>query len=288
MKLGITNWDYIKAYPKAEAYRIMKSQGYDFADYQQFINTESNFFRSPLAQFEREIIEERKLAEDAGIAFSQAHGPWRHPTRDLDPADRAERMESMKRSIYGTAVLGCKNWVIHPLMPYGSGSPDHPEEVLEINRAFFSEICDYAKTMGITVCFENMPFLQLPLSSTAQIVSFVRELNRDNFKVCLDTGHSIVWGEQAADAVRLIGKELLTVLHIHDNDGSYDRHLQPEKGIIDWTAFAAALREIGFEGVCSLECAPIREKDHPELWREAELELANTAKRLFCSARVTE
>ena len=281
MKLGITNWDYIKAYPLEEAYRRLKSHGYDFADYQQFINTERDFFKSSLRTFENAIIEEKKIAEASGISFSQAHGPWRHPTRDLDPADRAERMESMKKSIYGTAALGCKNWVIHPLMPYGSGSPDHPEKVMEINREFFSEICDYAKTMGITVCYENMPFLQLPISSTASIISFVRELNRDNFKVCLDTGHSIVWGEQPADAVRLIGKDLLYTLHIHDNDGSYDRHLQPEMGIINWTAFADALREIGFEGVCSLECAPKRDPEHPELWDAAELELANKAQRLF-------
>ena len=281
MKLGITNWDYIKVYPAAEAYRIMKCQGYDYADYQQFINTESDFFKSPLAEFERAITKEKKIAADAGIVFSQAHGPWRHPTRDLAPADRAERMESMKKSIYGTAALGCKNWVIHPLMPYGSNSPDHPEEVMEINRNFFSEICDYAKTLGITVCFENMPFLKLPLSSTASIVSFVKELNRDNFKVCLDTGHAIVWGEQPSDAARLIGKDLLTTLHIHDNDGTADRHHRPEEGVINWTAFASALREIGYDGVCSLECAPLRDSDHPELWTDGELQLAATAKRLF-------
>ena len=281
MKLGITNWDYIKVYPVAEAYLIMKSHGYDFADYQQFINTESEFFKSPVAEFEKNIIEEKKIASDAGIIFSQAHGPWRHPTRDFEPADRKERMESMKKSIYGTAALDCKNWVIHPLMPYGSNSPDHPEEVMEINRIFFSEICDYAKTLGITVCFENMPFTKLPLSSVEQIVSFVRELNRDNFKVCLDTGHCLVWGQQPAVAARLIGKELLTVLHIHDNDGTADRHHRPGEGVANWNAFASALREIGYTGVCSLECAPLRDKDHPELWTAGELALANTAKTIF-------
>ena len=67
MKLGITNWDYIKVYPAAEAYRIMKGQGYDYADYQQFINTESDFFKSPLAEFERAITNEKKIAADAGL-----------------------------------------------------------------------------------------------------------------------------------------------------------------------------------------------------------------------------
>ena len=281
MKLGIGNTDYTRVYGNEDGYRLMKSHGYDFSDYQRFINTERDFFKAPLTEFEKALAEEKKIANDAGILFSQAHGPWRHPTRDLELSDRAERMESMKKSIYGTAALGCKNWVIHPLMPYGSDSPDHPDEVMEINRSFFSEICDYAKTLGITVCFENMPFLQLPISSTAQIVSFVQELNRDNFKVCLDTGHCLVWGEQPADAARLIGGDLLTVLHIHDNDGTADRHHRPCEGVGDWQAFAQALKEIGYTGVCSLECAPLRNKDHPELWTAGELALANTAKTLF-------
>ena len=51
----------------------------------------------------------------------------------------------------------------------------------------------------------------------------------------------------------MTGKELLRVLHVHDNDGHGDRHWLPYTGVIDWDDFSNALEEIGFEGSLSLE-----------------------------------
>lgn len=56
-----------------------------------------------------------------------------------------------------------------------------------------------------------------------------------------------------AAAVRKIGKEYLACLHVHDNDRSGDKHNIPFTGTTDWEDFAAALKEIGYDGVLSLE-----------------------------------
>ena len=56
-------------------------------------------------------------------------------------------------------------------------------------------------------------------------------------------------------------------LHIQDNDGSGDGHLIPGDGTIDWTAFLAVLRDVGYLGDCVLEAhhqsleAPDAERD---------------------------
>ena len=279
MKLGITNTSYTSPYGKAQGYEKMKAHGYDHADYQHLVNTENDFFTQPLPAFENALMEERKIAEDAGILFSQAHGPWRHPPREGTAEEIRIRIDEFKKSIYGTAVLRSPNWVIHPMMPFGSNTSERAEEMIETNRIAFREICEYAKTLGVTVCLENMPFLNLPIASVSTIVSFVRELGYDNLKVCLDTGHSAVFGDDLGDAVRLVGKDLLAALHVHDNDGKRDAHWRPgENGVINWLGFVSALREIGFEGVYSLECGPLRDKDHPETWEENELKLINTVK----------
>ena len=55
--------------------------------------------------------------------------------------------------------------------------------------------------------------------------------------------------------VRKMGSEI-KVLHVHDNTGDRDFHMWPTKGIIDWPGFMKALKEIGFQGVFSLETAP--------------------------------
>lgn len=279
MKLGIQNSEYTRTYGSAEGYKRMYAHGYRYADFQKLLNTEKEFFTQPLCAFETALKEERKIAEDAGILFSQAHGPWRYPPREQTEAEIKQRVEEFKKSIYGTAVIGSPNWIIHPLMPFGADTDEQAERMIEINREVFREICEYAKTMGITVCLENMPFLKLPIASVSSVVNFVREQGYDNLKMCLDTGHSAVFGDNLGDAARLVGKDLLAALHVHDNDGKRDLHWRPEEGVIDWYGFTSALSEIGFEGVYSLETGPIRDKEHPETWEQNELALIGTVKK---------
>lgn len=279
MKLGIQNSEYTRTYGTEEGYRKMYAHGYRYADFQKLINTEKEFFTQPVSALEKALTEEKKIAESAGITFSQAHGPWRYPPREGSAEEIRTRIDEFKKSIYGTAVIGSPNWVIHPLMPFGADTSERADEMIEINRTAFRGICEYAKTLGITVCLENMPFLNLPIASVGSVVNFVRELGCDNLKVCLDTGHSAVFGDNLGDSVRLIGKDLLAAMHVHDNDGKRDAHWRPEEGVIDWYGFTAALREIGFDGVYSLETGPIRDKDHPETWEKNELALINTVKR---------
>ena len=83
-------------------------------------------------------------------------------------------------------------------------------------------------------------------------VSFLA-VHSEYFKICLDTGHANFFDLSAGDAVRLLGKEYLYTLHIHDNDGNGDRHWEPFRGLIDWEDFCNALHEIKYEGVVSLE-----------------------------------
>ena len=90
------------------------------------------------------------------------------------------------------------------------------------------------------------------MSSTEKTLEFIRRINSDNFKLCLDTGHELSLGLSPAEAVRLAGKDL-QVLHVHDNDGNRDRHLIPGMGVADWMDFYKALNEVGFDGVFSLE-----------------------------------
>ena len=284
MKFGIQNTEYTRVYGLENGYGKMYAHGYRYADFQRFLNTEKEFFTQPLSAFEGALREERKIAEENGILFSQAHGPWRHPPRESTAEEIRIRIDEFKKSIYGTAVIGSPNWIIHPMMPFGSNTSERAEEMIETNRVAFREICEYAKTLDVTVCLENMPFLNLPIASVETIVDFVREQGYGNLKVCLDTGHSAVFGDDLGDAVRLIGKDLLAALHVHDNDGKRDAHWRPGEGVIDWIGFTAALKEIGYEGVYSLECGPIRNGEHPETWEENELKLINTVREHVNSA----
>ena len=279
MKTGIMDSAYLYLGSHAAAFERMKQHGYDCTDYQGLIDTDVPLFEEDAAGFERTLLGVRRDAQNAGIEIYQAHGPWRWPPQDSTPEEREERFEKMSRSILGCQILGCPNFIIHPLMPFGDWQDPEPEKLWEMNLEFFSRLCEVAKAHDTVICFENMPMLALSLSTPEQILRFVKMIDSPYMRVCLDTGHCSVFGQSPADAVRLFGKEYLRAMHVHDNDGRADRHMLPGQGVIDWEDFAKALAEIGCECPVSIETA-VSGKIPPDQRDAAERDLAGIAKRL--------
>ena len=259
----------------------MKEHGFSFGDF-GLTNTDAPIYRMSDDDARALIDGVLTLADAAGVQIWQVHGPWRFPPRDLTDEDRAERLEKMSRSIELCAMFGARYWVVHPIMPYGIEdiSLGRAEDTYRLNLEFMRHLLAVAKANGVTICYENMPFLGFSLSTPEQIMRVVEEIDDDHFCVCLDTGHVNVFeGLSVGDAVRRIGGKL-AVVHIHDNLGDGDRHLWPGEGTIDWTDFQAALDEIGFDGVYSLETLPKGEMTDGE-YDEKAAELGKLARALF-------
>ncbi len=237
----------------SENCRTIRKKGFDCIDYQHFVETETPLFELSPAAFRARLREERKIAEDAGLTVWQTHSPWRCPPRDLEAADRAERLDKMCRALEGSRELGAGYMAIHPMMPYGFGAPKDPAFFREINLEFFRTISEKGKAAGVVVCLENLPAPALTLGTPAEVKAFTEAMDTPWLRICLDTGHANTCAVGAGDAVRLIGKDLLAVLHIHDNDGTRDSHWTPGFGTVDWADFRAALDEIGFDGCINLE-----------------------------------
>lgn len=275
MPIGITDTSYGVYGPRGR-YDKIREDGYDCIDYQGFVNIETEFFGLADEDFARAIAEEREYIEARDLKVAQAHSPWRYPTKDADPEERSAWIAAMKKAIRGTHLLGATRFVVHPLIPY-QDCPDRPDEVIAMNEEFFATLADYAKDYGVTVCMENMPFEQYPLSTVEATCALVDKLNRENLKVCLDTGHAAIFDADVAGAVRYVGDRLCAV-HIHDNMGDTDSHLIPGDGVIDWDAFSHALGEIGFCGVVSIETSPKHGSFPKEQWHDREVLLSNIAK----------
>ena len=259
MKIGVS----IEPYGKAahcfgeEKFKKISSFGFSAIDY-NMSNTRNALYAMDDSEFEQKILAETAAAQAAGLEIFQVHGPWRSPPKDATVEDRREWMEIMKRSIYGTHLMGCKYWVIHPIMPYGPLDLDteYPQKTWDLNLEFMTELLQYAKEQDVTICLENLPMRKFSMAHPEQILKFVKTINDEHFKICLDTGHAALFPEVSlGDMVRKMGSEI-KVLHVHDNTGDRDFHMWPTKGIIDWPGFMKALKEIGFQGVFSLETAP--------------------------------
>ena len=241
-------------------YLMLKSFGFDYYDF-GMLNTDAPLYSLNDEEFDKYLTDQKALAEKAEVKIWQVHGPWRYPPKDVTVEDRAERLEKMKRSIKGAAVLGAKYWVVHPIMPYGVKdiTTGETEKTHALNLEFMKELLETARKENVIICLENMPFTEFSLSSPTEIADFIYEINDPSFQMCLDTGHANVREDwlTPADSIRKYS-DIIKILHVHDNMGRNDQHLAPFHGTIDWKDFGKALNETKFDGVISLETAPNR------------------------------
>lgn len=245
--LGYSRWNNDK-------YRKLKEHGFSCIDF-EMANTDSFLYIQDQEEVEKILLAEKQLANESGVEFYQAHGPWRYPVKDYTLEDRKERMEKMQKSIRLSSVLGAKYLVIHPLMPFGVEHSSEKEkgETHNINIDFMSELLKTAKYYGVTICLENMPFIEFSLSKPADIYNIVKEINDENFKMCFDTGHAFVFNDlNIFDEIKKCCDEI-KVFHIHDTKYSLDLHMFPTFGNINWKMFSKTLKDIEFDGCFSLE-----------------------------------
>ena len=59
--------------------------------------------------------------------------------------------------------------------------------------------------------------------------------------------------------------ERIIALHLHDNDGSSDQHLNLGEGSLDWAHLGGRLLESGYKGVWSLEAISVAPADSDDL-----------------------
>lgn len=258
-KIGIRLSPYKQAfgrYGKGKFLKI-KEVGFDGVDYNIY-DTDVELYRMSDAELTEKIAQERADAEKAGIIISQVHGPWRWPVCDGTAEYRAERLQKMKKAVVITAMLGGKNMVVHPIMPFGTDDllEGMGDETQRLNLEFFKALVDFAAPYKVTVCIENMPMLNFSMARPETLLKFVKMIDHPYFKICLDVGHTALFPDLSiGDEIRRLGG-YIACLHIHDNMGDRDAHLPPSKGIVDWAEFFKALDDVGFDGVYSLETDP--------------------------------
>lgn len=254
MRIGVTSGTV--ACFGSQRYEKARELGLDAVDY-NFMDTTAPVYHCDENELAALMAAERALAEQSGIEFFQTHGPWTSPPVDSTEEERAANLAHMRRAIHATALLGAKHMVVHPVLPFGTREPEGVgEQTFAINVAFWRALMPTAKEFGVTVCLENMPFHHYSHAHPADILKIIRAVDDPHFAMCLDTGHVNVFPELNIYEEMLRAKDILRVVHIHDNNGQHDQHLLPYFGKLDWSAFGRAWRDIGFEGVFSFEAAP--------------------------------
>lgn len=108
----------------------------------------------------------------------------------------------------------------------------------------------------ISLEFCGVPTCSINQFGTAYEV--VKEVDLPNVGITLDTFHFHEMGSKLED-LKKADPEKIFVYHLNDCEdlpiGSCgdDKRLWPEEGVVDHASIAATLKEIGFDGVCTIE-----------------------------------
>ncbi len=123
--------------------------------------------------------------------------------------------------IYFAQNYGIKNVVAHIT---GGNNPPQMNEVGLNNILRILNVCE---ALDINFCMENT-------RRTDYIQYVFDNLKSDNLKFCFDSGHANAFTQNLETFPwHLMGNKLQCV-HLHDNDGISDQHLQPFAGNINW------------------------------------------------------
>ncbi len=206
-------------------------------------------------------------AEKHQIALDQMHAYIQADVASLDDARREHDMEAVIGDLKSCARLGIPVAVIHP---GGHGEISSYEELAQVNHRrleSFARLGGVCAEMGVKLAIENVPdhgggphghrrfggILE-------ELLELCEQVSPDCLGICLDTSHANWIGLDIPDTIKLCGDKLWA-LHISDNHGTWDDHLIPGYGEIEWGPVVAALREIGYDRPFNLEVPGARRGD---------------------------
>lgn len=144
--------------------------------------------------------------------------------------------------------------VVHPghLSPLGM---QLPEMAWRQNIEGLRAICDFADDFGIKIGVENMVNMQFILGKQpGEILGMIESLERENVGLTLDIGHANTNG-MVNEFVSDLGK--VVHVHLHDNKGRHDEHLELGKGNINWKEVIGKFK--GYKGRFVTEARTVEE-----------------------------
>ena len=225
--------------------------------------TPTSFFDKSLEELFEFFRPFKEGAEQNGIAFTQMHAPFPIWYIHKDEVNDHIIM-AIEKCIAICDYVGCPAIVVHPV------SRTVKENEIKTNLEIYRKLMPTAKKYKVKICLENLyknvnsVAFEGPCASAEEACWYIDKLNaeagEDVFGFCFDIGHALMMRRNVKNYITTLGKERLTILHLHDNDANKDCHMIPYsyigngKGLVcDWEGFLEGLKEIGFDGTLAFE-----------------------------------
>jgi sugar phosphate isomerase/epimerase len=110
---------------------------------------------------------------------------------------------------------------------------------------------DYAGQKKLDIALELEPFRMSLLNSTGEMARFIDECAHPHVRANIDVSHCVLSDSGPESLRQLKGKAIH--VHISDCDGKVHGDLPPGKGIVKFSPYLQAIKELQIDGVVSIE-----------------------------------
>ncbi|MCC8179411.1 MAG: sugar phosphate isomerase/epimerase [Planctomycetes bacterium] len=153
------------------------------------------------------------------------------------------------------AAIGCP-WIV--ACPGGKDVKTSWDEIITKSAKSFGKQADIAWKRKINLSFEFLGFGWASVQTVSEAWAVVKEANRGNTGITIDTAH-FYSGSSTLAEISALPRHALAVFHMNDlvdkpkvEIGDYDR-IMPGDGVIPLADICTEVKRIGFDGVASIE-----------------------------------
>jgi len=186
----------------------------------------------------------RRIAEDVGLPFDSIHGVFGNA---YDPSSPDETFRRKTIDVYHaegelSVQLGGPMVVVHPspMQPVDQAltSADR-ERRMDALRKSMADLTRVGEELGVVYLWENITSSYWIGDDPLEIAELLRAIDSPHARMCFDTGHALMTGTVVDRLAKCA--DVISYLHIHDNDAKEDSHLMPGDGVTDWPAVRQTL-----------------------------------------------
>ncbi|QKI81542.1 sugar phosphate isomerase/epimerase family protein [Kroppenstedtia eburnea] len=200
---------------------------------------------------EQKLERLKQLAEQHDIILTAGIGlPKEYDVSSTDKTVRRNGITFVKKVMDAMHQAGIHRigGTVYSYWPVDYSGPFDKPAARKHSIESVRELAEYARQYNITLLIETLNrFEQFLLNDAEEAVAYVKEVNKPNVKVMLDTFHMNIEEDHIADAIRYTGDHL-GQLHI----GEANRKV-PGKGSMPWTEIGQALKDIRYDGYVVME-----------------------------------
>lgn len=261
VKFGVNTFVWVSPFTTQSIYELapkVKQMGFDIIE----LSIENPKF----VDVKKVKLEIQKVGLE--VIVCGAFGPDRNICSD-DPIIRETAKQYIRWLIDAAAELGSPT-VCGPM--YSSVGKEHKEDdksrkaEWDLSVIGIREMADYANTKGIKLALETLNRFETDMINVvSQGLQFIKDVNKDNVGLHLDTFHMHLEEKSSPAAIRLAGDR---IFHFHACEN--DRGV-PGTGQVYWTEIGKALKQTGYQGPVVIESFTDQVKEIARavcIWRE--------------------